>query len=426
MATYRLFPSTNGPSSPTAYAGNYLAGVVFEVTKGGMWLNGYYHWVPAGGDTVARKFALWNVTAANAGSLISSATVTSGTLTAGQWNYVALGTPVPLSIGTAYVACTGWVAVNGFPSTNNSFGSGNTYSAGITNGPLAAFSDTGGTAAEPYGTSQGLFSSTLGSDPSVHMPNAGSNSANFWMDVQVSTAGPGGYSGSYRLYPNKQDANPATVADSSVNYVVATEIRLSQACTLNKIWYYSPSGTAQLATSADIWSILGADSGSITAGTNSPSWSGAAGSGWVSCSFTSTVLPAGSYKVSVYNNAGSPDGWSAKDAETNYWGTGGAGVNGITWGPLYAPGLAAASSAYNFNGSDGGSTPPFTDGTILAGQCTFAQSGTNIYPYLYVSGLAQNYWADMEVTPAAATSPPTLAVGGRMTSRLAEAYRLSR
>ena len=33
--TYRLFPSTNGPSSPVSYSGPFLAGVVFEVTTGG-------------------------------------------------------------------------------------------------------------------------------------------------------------------------------------------------------------------------------------------------------------------------------------------------------------------------------------------------------------------------------------------------------
>ncbi len=416
MTTSRLFPSTNGPSSPVSYSGNFLAGVLFKVTAGGMWLNGYYHWVPTGGDTVARKFALWQITGNGTGNLISAATVTSGTLTVNSWNFVALPTPVPLAIGTTYNACTGWSAVHGFPDSDtsgagtgagDSFGTGG-HTAGITQGPLFAWSDTaggGGTKPEPYGNVQGVFS-TAGTDPAVNMPGAGSNSANFWMDIQVDDTGPAGYSGTYRLYPNKQDANSATVADASVDYVVATEFRLSQACTLNKIWYYSPSGTAQLATSADIWSVLGANSGSVVAGTNSPSWSGAAGSGWISTSFAGVTLPAGSYKVSVYNNAGSPDGWSAKDANTNYWGTGGDGVNGITWGPLSAPGLSTASSAYNFVGANGGSTPPFTDGTILPGQCTFAQSGTNIYPYLYVNGLAQNYWLDAEVTPVPPVATP--------------------
>jgi hypothetical protein len=413
VTTYSLFPSTNGPATPVSYTGPFLAGVVFEVSQGGMWLNGFRWWVcGTGQSTSAQKFALWQVTGINSGVLVANSTVTSGTLTAGQWNLVTLPAPIPLAIGTSYCACTGFS--NSFPDSDtsgagtgitDSYGTGGGHSAGIVNGPLTAFSDTTGTNKDPYGSNQGLFSASLGTDPAVHMPNAQSNSGNFWMDVQVDTATPGTYSGSYRIWPTKVDANAATVPDLNVDYVVATEFHLSQRCTLNRIWYYSPSGTAQLATSADIWSITGANSGSIVAGTNSPSWSGAAGSGWISTSFAGVTLPAGSYKASVFNNASVPDQWSAKDASTNFWDTG-AGGNGITWGPLTAPGLSSASNAYNFVGANGGSTPPFTDGTILPGQCTFAQSGTNIYPYLYVTGLAQNYWVDVEVTPVTAPNVP--------------------
>lgn len=422
MTTYRLFPSTSGPSSPAAYSGNFLCGVVFKVTQGGMWLNGYYHWVPAAGDTVARKFALWNIKGAATGVLVAGSSVTSGTLTAGQWNFVALATPIPLAIGTAYNAATGWVATAGFPDSDtagagtgaaDSFGTGG-HTAGITQGPLFAFSDIaggGGTKGEPYGTAQGVFS-TAGSDPTVTMPNTGSNSGNFWMDVQVSDTGPAGYTGSYRLYPNKADTNSATVADAAVDYSIATEFELTVPCTLNRIWYYSPAGTAQLATSCRIWSISGPGSGSSVATNTSPSWSGAAGSGWVSCSFSGVTLPAGSYKVSVYNGAGTPDGWSAKDASTTYWGTGGDGAAGITWGPLTAPGLSTASLAYKFFAGNAGATPPFSDGTTTEpGQCTFVNGTGDTYPYLYVDGLAQNYWLDVEITPVpGAVAAPRLAV----------------
>ena len=58
--TYRLFPSTNGPSSPVSYSGPFLAGVLFEVTTGGCWFDGYWWWVcPSGQSTAAQKFALW-------------------------------------------------------------------------------------------------------------------------------------------------------------------------------------------------------------------------------------------------------------------------------------------------------------------------------------------------------------------------------
>jgi len=418
MTTSRLFPATSGPATPAAYSGNFLCGVIFKVTSGGMWFTGYYHWVPGtSGDTVARKFCLWQIRGAGSGVLIPAATVTSGTLTAGQWNFVSLGTPVPLAIGTAYNACTGWSAVHGFPDSDtagsgtgagDSFGTGG-HTTGITQGPLFAFSDlagTGGTKPEPYGTSQGVFS-TAGTDPAVIMPASGSSSANFWMDVQVSDTGPAGYSGPYRLWPGKTDTNSSTVPDAAVDYDIATEFALSASCAVGKIWYYSPSGTAQLATAANIWAITGGGlTGTLAATVASPSWSGAAGSGWISCPVTGVTLASGSYKVSVYNSAATPDQWSAKDANTDYW-RAGEGANGITWGPLSAPKLSSAGLAYNYNGSLGGSTPPFTDGTTQAGQPTFTQGPPDRYPYLFAAvpsptaGSTQNYWVDIEVSAAA-------------------------
>ncbi|HEX5494523.1 MAG TPA: hypothetical protein VFX70_08140 [Mycobacteriales bacterium] len=416
MTTRRLFPATNGPAGPASYSGPFLCGVLFEVTAGGQWFDGYWLWVPGtDGDTVARKFALWCVTGNGQATLIPSATVTSGTLTAGQWNFVPLAEPVQLAIGTVYNACTGWEAVHGFPDSNtgtdaaNCYGTGG-HTAGITNGPLHAYSDiTGGTSPDPYGNVQGVFSASLGTDPAVHAPFQGSDSANFWIDIQVDDTAPAGYAGSYRLWPNNVAANVDTVPDSAVNYVLATEFALAEPCTLDAIWYFSPAGTAQLATACDVWSIDGPGTGTRMAGNAAPSWSGAAGSGWISCAFGNAVLPAGIYKVSVYNSTSPADGWSAKDANSSYWGTG-AGGSGITNGPLSAPGVAGASPAYVFDGSGGGNTPPFSDGsgTTEPGQCTFAQPtvapGTDQYPYLYVDSLAQNYWVDIEVTPAAAAS----------------------
>jgi hypothetical protein len=140
-----------------------------------------------------------------------------------------------------------------------------------------------------------------------------------------------------------------------------------------------------------VWEI---SSRELIAGSTSPSWSGAAGSGWISCAFTGVTLPAGQYKVAVYNGAATPVPWSAK--QLRYWDIG-AGQNGITNGPLYAPQLADASTANIYQGS--GQEP---------GQSTFAVGPPNQYPDLYVDGLAQNYWVDAEVTLATAStgSPP--------------------
>ena len=106
---------------------------------------------------------------------------------------------------------------------------------------------------------------------------------------------------------------------------------------------------------------------------------------WVPCAVIGMTLPAGQYKVAVYNGAANPVEWSPK--QLNYWDTG-VGRNGITNGPLYAPSLADASTADIYQGS--GQEP---------GQSTFAVGPPDQYPHLYVDGLAQNYWVDLEVTP---------------------------
>ena len=430
MITYRLMDGGtgrpgNGPANANSYTGSFIATAPFMVSQSGMWFTGYWYWVAGGspaGPTAPQKFALWQYSSSAVGSVVPGSVVTSGTLTAGAWNYVPLAAPVPLSTGSSlggwYLAETG---VNGnFNDTNSQFGNGDTYN-GIANGPLVG----GSFANKPAHSLNAQLFTVTGSDPAVTMAagadSGGDGWSNFWLDVQVSDTAPGGYSGSYRLWPNRFEANASTVPDSAVNYVVATEVHLSQSCTLNNVWYWSPSGTAQLATRAGVYSITGAASGTEVAVIASPSWSGAAGSGWVKASFAAnTTLAAGSYKVYVFNNAGTPDQWAATDLTSDYFGTAGEGASGITWGALTAPNLAGSSPAYNYNAANGGSTPPFQDGTLSHGQPTFAVggggSGTAQYPYLWAAGgttgsKTQNYWVDLEVTPAAA--PPSYAYSMR-------------
>lgn len=366
--TYRLFPATNGPTSPTSYSGPFVAGVVTGITAGGCWLDGYWWWVcPSGQSTAAQKFALWCLQSSGSGAVVPDSTVTSGTLTAGQWNYVPLPAPVPLSIGATYTAATGFT--DNFPITNNQFGSGDVYSAGIVNGPLTAYSDTSGSNPSPLGTMQATFS-VASSDPTASMPTYGSGSSNFWMDLQVTTSPPAGTS--YRLWPG-YPVIPGHLDSDASGYTLATEFQLSQSCTLDNIWYYSAPGASVLPTRCAIWDT---GSQSVVSGTDntSPAWSGSTGSGWVSCAYSGVTLPAGDYKVAVFNGGGSP--WYM--ATEGYWATGGPGANGITTGPVTAPGSAAATSP---------------------GQCTYNYA-TWGYPLTYSSdGDGENYWVDVEVTP---------------------------
>ena len=99
--------------------------------------------------------------------LVSGSVVTSGTLTAGQWNWIPLPAALPLSLGGStgmtppisglgVAVYTAAIGVNGsFPDTPHSFGSGNTYANGITNGPLTAYSQASGTMPVPPGDYSG-------------------------------------------------------------------------------------------------------------------------------------------------------------------------------------------------------------------------------------------------------------------------------
>lgn len=434
MTNWRLFPSTSGPASPSAFSGSFISAMGFTLSKGGCFFTGYFWWVCGTGQATAPvKCALWSVTTNSpSGVLVPGSVVTSGTLTAGAWNFIPLAAPIPLAPGldpttstngSAYVAAVG---CNGsFPDTNGFWGTGGPGIGGIAQGPLFAYSGLasgGGTAPGPFGIPQGLFTVSE-SDPSAGMPGSGSNVDNFWVDVQISDTAPAAYAGTWRLWPNKYDANSSTEIDSAVNYTVATEIDLTAACVLANVWCYSASGAASLPTRADVWSIA---TGLPVASILSPVWllpgggAGSAGAGWMSAAFAAnTILPAGSYRVGVYNANGTGGQWGARDAGTNYWGNGGSGgvgENGIIAGPLSAPSQPLAASGWLYNASAPGATPPYSSGTAISAQPVFGQlpSGLVDFPQLYAPNTGtttQNYWVDLEVTPA----PPAaaaVALGG--------------
>jgi hypothetical protein len=367
--TYRFFPSTNGPTAAEAYSGPFLAGLVFQATAGGTWLEGFWWWVAsANAPTAPQKFALWAVYSSDVGTVVPGTVVTSGALTAGQWNYIALPAPVALAQGACYTAATG--LTGGFPDTNNQWAAGQPHSGGLVSGPLMAYSDSTGTNPAPFNMPQGAFS-VASADPSKNLPSVGSNSANFWIDVQVTTSPPAG--ASYRLWPGYPTLPGQVYTDTSVAYTLGTDFKLSQPCALNKIWLYSPPGATVLPTQCGIWNTA---TQSVVSGTNntSPTWSGAAGSGWVSCSYSGATLPAGEYRVGAYHAAGAE--WF--QASTSYWGNGGPAANGITAGPLSAPNTASTSP---------GQSPYF--------------AGAWGYPNQYGAGSGgETFWLDVEVTPS--------------------------
>ncbi len=379
MTTYRLFPSTSGPASPVSFSGPFMAGVLFQVTTGGAWFEGYWWWVcPSGQSTSPQQFALWQVYHVDTGALIPSATVTSPALTPGQWNFVPLDTPVPLTIGACYCACTGFTG--SFPDTTDQFGAGDPFAGGITSGPLSAFSDQSGSAPAPFLIPQGAFS-IAGSDPTAFMPANGNRSDNLWMDLQVADVAPPG--ASYRLWPSYPVASDGNlgISNDTNKGTMGTEFTLSHACTLDKIWFYSPPGVSALPGGCMIWDV---PTQQIVAGTQNmaPSWSGSVGSGWVSCAYSGVTLPPGDYLTSVYFGGGQ----TFYTEQNNYFGGGGpAAAAGIVTGPLTSPNVTNA-------------TPP--------GNSRYQIGGLSFPDTFDDKDNGETRWVDVEVTPATSTTPP--------------------
>lgn len=402
MATYRLMDGAAGrpgvgssgtqpPATGTAYSGNYIAGLVFQVTSGSIYFQGYWWWVaPTGQDTGPQKFALWNVYASSLGKLVPGSTVTSGTLTAGQFNFVPLAVPLALTPNIPHVAAVGSVVTTGFPLTQNQFGAGNPYTAGITSGPLSAYGGSPGIAAAGNLPQQPF--SVAAADPAVVMPGTNDQNDLLWVDVQVTDDIPGSAS-SFRAWPDMIYPWPSVViANDVTGYTLGMQFSVATACTLQKIWHFSvPAAVGNqstvLPTRCLIWDVA---SQTAVAGSDNPSpaWldpgGGAAspGDGWVYVDYSTsgvTLQPSAAYKVSTFHGAGA--NWFG--AVTNVFGTGQLQGAGFSQGPLVIPGDASSSP-----------------GQQSWNTATFAYPATSTNP--------EADWIDVEVSPAAAPAIPVL------------------
>jgi hypothetical protein len=161
---------------------------------------------------------------------------------------------------------------------------------------------------------------------------------------------------------------------------------VSQAASLNKIWFYSPSGAPGLPAAVGVY--VQATQATVTTN-SSPSWSGAAGSGWVSTTLTATLSASTLYTAVVYHGTSFSGTWD--DYETGYWTTGGAGASGISNGIVSAPNSAGGNTGVLLNGG-----------------------GSISYPTSSFSNA--NYWIDVDVSPAGVSGAANLTGSGSLTA----------
>lgn len=167
----------------------------------------------------------------------------------------------------------------------------------------------------------------------------------------------------------------ASLNADTLGYTLAVQFSVTQNnLTLTSIWWYSAPTVTVLPTTIALYT----SSGTLVA-SQTPTWSGAAGSGWVSANFTTppALLTGTNYYGCVFYGGGSP--WYT--SIDNYWSTG-PGANGITNGPLTAP---------NSNNS-------------VVGQDPFSPVSTGVHVPTQ-SNTSRNYLVDVAVTTTGGTPP---------------------
>jgi hypothetical protein len=360
VTTYTLFPSASGPGASTEISAIVL-GKGFDVTSGGLYLQGCGIWRCDSNQPGSGNYVIWQATGPEAGAEIPSTLISASGEITGQFNYTDYAAAIPLSQGVPYYLQRGLAGY--FPDTANYFDSGGTAPGGIVNGPLNGYSDNTGTNADPWGNPNGSFS-TVGSDPTAAFASSGNNGYNPWLTPVITTIAPG--NATSRLWPTYPKPIGASINSQTIDYTLATQMAFSQAVTPQRLWFYSPPTAAVLPTKCLIYDISTTSivSGSVN---SSPSWSGTAGSGWVSCDYTTSGLNIAStgntYAPAVYYTGGSE--WFV--AQTDWWSGGGPGSSGLTWNLITAP-----SGAGIYNVGDGFPATP---------------------------GDGENYWVDLEVLP---------------------------
>jgi hypothetical protein len=211
VTQYQFFGSgnggngANGPASSTSYGSTIVMGIAFEVTTSGLYLYDYRFWRCDSSQSASASFGLWEQTSATAGTYQGSGTAAStSTMATGQFNNVALGTPFALTPSTPYKAVVG--LTGNFPQIQTQFGneggSGAPYTAGITNGPLFAYSGPtsfGGTATIGGFTNAYQCSyDTSSANPATDFPAADDDC--FWCGLDVLVGGAAGPSQSTDPY----------------------------------------------------------------------------------------------------------------------------------------------------------------------------------------------------------------------------------
>lgn len=382
MTDYRIFsgpgapwPPASAPPPPaasTAFAAPIVLAAGFTVTAYS-WYKGPSYWrADNSAPGTAQKFALLQIVGSIVGSgippiVLPAGTITSGPLTAAQWNDALYGTPIQLTPNVPYMVSTGLTGNFNFVATFWQSGGG---AAGLVNGPLKFYKNGG----DIFSNGQELFNTGGGSDPTVTLPNTGNNGFDAGLDTIISNVAPAG--ALYRIFPPGLVPNGLGVNLAGTDAAtISMQVNVTHAAQSVNIWHYSGPGCTALPDDCAIYNIAGPVAVVTVTGAT---WSGAAGSGWVKCTnLPATSLAVGSYKVATHRATTGPQWFTAI---SSFWTTqlGSTGV--LVNGPVNAPTRAASANQGTFDN--------LTPGVIT-------------YPTQFND---EGYWLDLEVLPTAAAA----------------------
>jgi hypothetical protein len=403
MTSYRLFASTNGPDTPVDFGSGFefVSGTGFCVTQETTYFEGYWWWVCGTNQSTApQTFCLWQDTGdldllGDLGALVETSVVKSGELVAGQWNFIPLPEPIPLTQYISYRAAT--ASPQYAPTTNGQFSAGGVYATGITSGPLFAFADSssGNSGDVSFFQKNNCSWADNSLDPTTTYPGAGSAGLNVWLDVQVTDQAPAG--ASYRCWPNQP--NPLYPAEAPLPFTVSTQLALSAAAQVLKIWFLSQTGNQKLPSICGIWDTATEQvvPGSVN---ESPNWlladgtAATPGAGWCYCDYSSASLTLEAnhnYRVAtgMYQS-----GYVWYSGAQGYWLTNGGGYPANGMGAAYGAGNGIITCV-----PCGLSPNPLTP-------CAQDTSGGWAYPNS-VEDDGDNYYIDLEVAPASGGTDPS-------------------
>ena len=327
------------------------------------------------------------------GALVAASVVTSGTLVPGQWNYVPLPQPIPLTQYLAYRAAT--ASPRYAPATNGQFGAGGVYAEGISNGPLFAFADatSGNSGDVDFFQANNCTWQENTLDPTTVYPGSGYNGLNLWLDVQVTDQVPAG--ATYRCWPSQP--SPLYPPEAALPYTVSTQLMVSQPAEVVRLWFMSQAGNGALPSICGIWD---GETEQVVPGSvnESPAWllpngsPAAPGDGWCYCDYTKTgLILNANHNYRVATGMYTP-GFVWYSGDQGYWLTKGGGFP--------SQGIGAAHGAGN--------------GIIACVPCGLQPNPFTPAPKTRaVHGCTRTRWRTMATTTTSTSKSHRREVGGR-------------